>query len=141
MNKRKNVVITAAILAGVLVLILIGAAVYKYLAPSSAKKDLRSVYNLKENEIALISDNQVLKEKGKKIGGQFYVPAAVATQYMDERIFVDDKEKTLSYVTGEGVITATPDTQDYLLGKEKKKAERRFICIYGFHPKRYLLLS
>ena len=123
MNKRKNVVITAAILAGVLVLILIGAAVYKYLAPSSAKKDLRSVYNLKENEIALISDNQVLKEKGKKIGGQFYVPAAVATQYMDERIFVDDKEKTLSYVTGEGVITATPDTQDYLLGKEKKKAE------------------
>ena len=51
------------------------------------------------------------------------MPAAVAMQYMDERIFVDSKEKSLSYATEQGILVAAPDKQEYLLGKDDKKAE------------------
>lgn len=49
MDKRRNVIMIAAILAGILVLVLIGVAIYKYVAPSNTKKELSSVYELKEN--------------------------------------------------------------------------------------------
>lgn len=124
MGKRKRVVVTASIAAGILVLVLVAAAIYKFVAPSNTQRDLNTIFKLGENEVALIADNEVLEEKGLKADGQVYVPAGVASQYMDQRIFVDSTEEILSYVTEEGLIQAKTDAAAYTLGKESKEAEK-----------------
>ncbi|MCH5265941.1 MAG: glycosyl hydrolase family 18 [Lachnospiraceae bacterium] len=123
MDKRKKMVLTASVIAGLLVVALIIGAIYKYVAPSNVKRELNTVFELGENEVALIVDNVIREEKGRKIDGQTYVPAAVASACMDERIYVDTKEKLLSYTTEGGLIQVTPGAVSYTLGREEKKAE------------------
>lgn len=123
MDKRKRIVVLASILAGILVIILIAGAIYKYFAPSNKRKDLNSLFKLGENEIALIADNKILEQKGLMIDGQAYVPADVASGYMDERIYVDSAEQILSYATTDGLIQASVDSAEYTMGKEKQPAK------------------
>ena len=82
------------ILAGILVMVLISAAIYRYIAPSNEKQDL-----------------------------ELYVPADIAAK-MDQRIYVDTKEGILSYATTAGVIQARTGEAVYVIGKETKQTEK-----------------
>lgn len=126
MGKRKKVLISAAILAVVLIFVLTGIAVYRYLAPSSTKTS--PDFGLAENEIALLADGELLEEKGLVLDGESYVPADAASKYMDSRIYVDTGDKVLSYATTEGLIQANADETVYTLAKEKKEAESAILC-------------
>jgi len=122
MNKRKKVVVTVVIIAILLVLLLAAAAVYKYVAPSSVQKPVSSIFELGENEVALLVDGEELEERGIVADKEFYVPAAIASDYMDQRIYVDSAENILAYATEDGVIQAKADAAEYTMGKEKKTA-------------------
>ena len=126
MDRQKKVVLMAMILAGVLVIVLIIAAIYKYVAPSSEKKDLNAVFELGEGESALIVDNKVLEGKAMIQDGELYIPADMAGK-MDQRIYVDTKEAVLSYATTAGVIQVKPDDTSYVIGKENK--QRNQYCL------------
>ncbi len=123
MDRQKKVVLMAMVLAGALVIVLIIAAIYKYVAPSSEKKDLNTVFELGEGESALIVDNKVLEGKAIMQDGELYIPADMAGK-MDQRIYVDTKEAVLSYATAAGVIQVKPDDTSYAIGKESKQTER-----------------
>lgn len=131
MDRQKKIVTLAIVLAVALILILAAAAVYKYLAPSSVRRDLGSVFELKENEVALIADGRMLEARGLVMDGQNYVPADVAAEYLDERIYWDGKEKVFSYVTEEGLIQAKPEQVEYLLGKNSQTAPVPIVRMSG----------
>ncbi len=124
MAKQKKVVVAAAIVAVVLVLALAVIAIYKWLAPSSSKSDLNSLFKLEGDQAAILADDELLEQRGRVVEGQMYVPAQVATAYMDARVFVDQEEKILSYATSEGVIQAGADKTAYAMGKESMEAEQ-----------------
>lgn len=123
MNRQRKVVMMAMILAGILVMVLIIAAIYKYVAPSNEKRDLKTLFELGEGESALILDNQLLEGRAMIQDGELYVPADMAGK-MDQRIYVDTKEAVLSYATSAGVIQVKPDAVSYAIGKENKQAEK-----------------
>ncbi len=129
MGKRKKVVIIAVIVAVLLVLFLGAAAVYRYVAPSSVKKDLTSFFEMEQNQVALIVDDTMLEERGLKIDDQIYIPADIASGYMDERIYVDEKENILSYVTSDGLIQASADSTSYKIGKESQESQQPFLTV------------
>ena len=131
MGRRKKTVLAASVTAGVLVLVLIIGAIYKYVAPSNVKRELSTVFGLGENEVALIVDNVQQEEKGLRVDGQTYVPASVASSYMDERIYVDTKEKILSYATVDGLIQVRPGDVSYTLAREEKKVEAPILSEHG----------
>lgn len=123
MDKQKKVVGLAMILAGILVLVLAVAAIYKYVAPSSEKRDLNTVFELSGSEVALILDDKISEKRGITEKEEIYVPSDIAG-VMDHRIYVDTKEDILSYVTAEGVIQAKADDTAYMVGKDAKQAEK-----------------
>lgn len=122
MDKRKKIIVIASVLAGLLVVILAVAAIYKMMAPSTEKKELSEVFGLKGDEVGLIVDNEYLEEKALKVEKEIYVPSDVAEK-MDERIFIDKKEKILSYATKDGVIQAEADAKVYTVGRERNETE------------------
>ena len=71
----------------------------------------------------MINDEQS-KEKGYEAEGEIYVPASVASTYMDQRIYVDTVESGLSYVTSGGVILARAGEVSYQVGKETQNAKK-----------------
>lgn len=121
-NKRiKIIIITVAVLA---VLSLGAFALYRYIAPSSEKKELNSFFKTKSDTVALIIDDEKLEQYGKKIENEIYVPAEIATTYMDKRIYVDETAGVLSYATTKGLIVAETDKSTYMLGKQQQTSEK-----------------
>ena len=109
-KKRKIVLIVVIILF----LIAAGAGgyiAYRILGPSTEMADLGSFFNMADDEIAIVIDTKLSDKKGKIIDGNKYIPEAIASSYMDPRIYVDTEEKLLSYATEEGVT-------DYQAGAE-----------------------
>ena len=112
-RKRKKRIILIVVLITVLAALGVGTYfVLRMLGPSREKADLNKVFGVGEDEVALIIDGSSSEKKGRVIDGQTYIPADIAGIYVDNRIFVDDVEKILSYTTEEG-------TTDYQLGEEK----------------------
>lgn len=125
MKNRTKVIRKAILLAVVAAFLLTGAfLVYKYISPSSEQRDLNSIFKVKKGEIALVADDKLLEEKGRKVDGETYLPALVATSYMDKRIYIDMLEGSLSYATSGGVIVAKADETGYVLGKQTKQSKQ-----------------
>ena len=125
MDKRKKVIRRTILLAVVAAFILAGAfLVYKYISPSNEQRDINTIFKVKKGETALVVDDRLSEKKAKKAGDQIYVPAAVASTQMDQRIYVDTIEGSLSYATSEGVITAKADDSHYVIGKQTKDREK-----------------
>lgn len=122
MNGRKKIVMLAAVLAVLLVVVLAAAAVYRYLAPSSEKKELKDIFALAADEVALIIDDEEQEAVGFREGKTIYVPVETASRYMDERIYLDESEALLSYATEDGVIRAEADETAYRIGKKRREA-------------------
>ncbi len=123
MDRQKKAVLVAMILAGFLVMVLISAAIYRYIAPSNEKQDLNAIFKLASGETAMIVDDKVLESRAVIQDGELYVPADIAAK-MDQRIYVDTKEGILSYATTAGVIQARTGEAVYVIGKENKQTEK-----------------
>ena len=123
MERQKKAVLVAIILAGFLVMVLISAAIYRYIAPSNEKQDLNAIFKLASGETAMIVDDKVLESRAVIQDGELYVPADIAAK-MDQRIYVDTKEGILSYATTAGVIQARTGEAVYVIGKENKQTEK-----------------
>ncbi len=130
-KKKKKIVLIVVI---VVILGLLGAGgfvAWRMLGPSTATADLNKEFNLGEDEVALIVDGVLSEEKGRVVDGVTYIPEKVATSNMDERIYVDSKEKMISYATEEGVT-------DYKIDEEKDgekplvEIEGKFYISLGF---------
>lgn len=105
MTKKKKRLLVVVVLAVVLVALLarpVVNLVIEWLDPGQAP--LNDLFKLKKNEVALVINDEQSKEKGYEAEGEIYVPASVASTYMDQRIYVDTVENSLSYVTSGGVI-------------------------------------
>ena len=130
-DKRKKGVLIAVVIAVFLVLVLTATALYKWLAPSSVQSDPNKIFELEAGQVAILADDVLLEERGLGIEGQTYVPASVASKYMDQRVYVDTAENILSYATGKGVIQAKADSKAFTLGKEKEEVEQPILRKQG----------
>ena len=123
MDKRTKVIRRSILLIIILGILFTSIFVlYRYIAPSSEQRELNSYFKVKQGEVALVIDDELLEVRGKSIDGQIYVPAEIASTYMDKRIYVDTVEACLSYVTGDGLITAQSESAEYTVGKQPQTA-------------------
>ena len=87
------------------------------------QESLNELFKLKKGEVALVVNDELLREHAIKEGDEIYVPASIASGSMDQRIYVDTVEQSLSYATKEGVILAKAGEKNFALGKEQKTAQ------------------
>ena len=123
MDKRTKVIQRSILLIIILAILFTGVfMLYRYIAPSNEQRELNAYFEVKQGEVALVIDDELLEVRGKSIDGQIYVPAEIAATYMDKRIYVDTVESCLSYVTGDGLITAQAESAEYTVGKQTQTA-------------------
>lgn len=128
--KRK---ITVAVIIFIILAVLAGtgALIFKKFAPSFTQRPMSEQYKLGEDEALLIINGKPAEEKGKIINGKMYVPVSVATERMNERIYWDKKENILSLATSGGLISASPDSASYTVGRETVNADNQVIFLDG----------
>lgn len=122
MNERKKVMIGAVILAALLVLVLLSVAIYRYFAPNS--KQAVPDFGLGQNEVALLVDGALLEEKALLIEGEVYIPSATASRSIEQRIYIDKKERKLCFASPDGLLEAKADEASYTMAKESKQTEK-----------------
>lgn len=124
MSKKRKTILVAAVLVVVLAALLakpVTHMIAEILDPG--QEELNDLFQLKEGEVALVVNDELIEERALQIDGEIYVPAEIAMGYMDQRIYVDTVEQSLSYATVDGVITAKAGEKSYTKGKEQQSTE------------------
>lgn len=119
------------VLIMLIILVLIGAvggfAIWKKYGPSKEKADLEQYYGLaKENDLAVIVDNQVIKDEetgipaGKLIDGEAYIEYSVVRKQINERFYWDPNESIMLYTLPNGSVSVAVGSNEYTEISEKK---------------------
>lgn len=127
MQTKKKITVIVVIFVILAALTGTGILIFKKFAPSFTQRPMSEQYKLGADEALLIINGKPAEEKGKIINGKMYVPVSVATERMNERIYWDQKENILSLVTSGGLISVSPDSASYTVGRETVNAETQVI--------------
>ena len=105
-----------AVGAGIaLVLILIGAlavgiwAVRRY-TPSKKMADKASIFQVKENQVAILLNDELQSAKGIYAEGQVYLPISWVNEAVNERFYWDEEGQQVIYTLPESLVYAGTDT-------------------------------
>lgn len=119
-QRKRNLVIKVFIFFIIIVGAIGGAFLIKKYGPTKEKADLNEYYGIeKENQLAVIIDNEVLGASGIVLGKKAYVEYSVVRDYLNGRFYVDYNENILLYTLPEGTIRADVGSTEYELQKEK----------------------
>lgn len=141
-DRQQKLILIIAIVA--LIVIVVGITfvttfVKKY-SPSKEVSDYASHYNLSEDDsIFVVFDNEQMEQNGILSDGEAYVHYQTVHGYLNSRFYWDATEQVLRYTVPEGLISITPDTEEYTLGKERQTAEHKIVLLRN--GEMYLSLS
>lgn len=122
-RKRK---LTIRIVAFVILIasVIGGAFLIKKFGPSKEKANLDKYYGIeKENQLAIIIDNEVIGAQGILIDGDPYVEYTIVRDYLNERFYLDVYENILLYTLPQGTIRVNVGSKEYTLQKEEKSLD------------------
>lgn len=127
--RRRKLIIKLLVFVLILVVVGIigGKIVWEKYGPSKEKADLNEYYGIvSEDEMAVIIDNQVIKDiekeasVGKIIDGQAYVEYSVVRKYINKRFYWDPNESILLYTLPNGNVSVHVGSNEYTEISEKQ---------------------
>ena len=133
MSRKKGNHGVIAVLVVILLFIIVVAAglmttLIKRHTPSDVKMDLNKYYSLaKEDEAALVLQNQVSEHKGKVIEGVFYLDYETITEALGGRFYWDTESGKMLYVKPTEILAIAPDSTTYVEGGETKEENYKII--------------
>ncbi len=131
-RRQKDLLIKTAAFIGIIVSIIVGAICIKKFSSSKERADLNKYYGIKkENQLAIIVDNEVVGAKGILIEDVPYVEYSVVRDFLNERFYVDMKENLLLYTLPQGTINAHVGSKEYTLQKETKHKDYAILKMDG----------
>lgn len=109
-----------------------GALLIKFLGPSKERVNLDEYYGIKdENQLAVIIDDTIVGVQGMMFDGSPYVEYSVVRDYLNNRVYVDYNENILLYTLPDGTIRANVGSQDYTYQKETKSKDYTILKMEG----------
>lgn len=119
-RRKRNLAIKMVLFFIIIVGAIGGSILFKKYGPTKEKADLNEYYGIqKENQLAVIVDNEVLGASGIMLDGKPYVEYSVVRDYLNGRFYVDFNENILLYTLPEGTIRADVGSTEYTLQKER----------------------
>lgn len=119
-RRQRNLAMKVFLFIIIIVGVIGGAFLLKKYGPTKEKADLNEYYGIqKENQLAVIVDNEVLGASGIMLDGKPYVEYSVVRDYLNGRFYVDFNENILLYTLPEGTIRADVGSTEYTLQKER----------------------
>ena len=131
-RRKRNLALKICILVLIVIGIIGGAFLLRRYSPSKEKADLREYYGIeKENQVAVIVDNEVLEAKAAMFDGKPYLEYSLVRDYLNDRFYWDSNENILLYTLPEGTIRADVGSSEYTLQKEKKSEDYTIVKTEG----------
>lgn len=122
-QRKRNLAIKAFLFMVIIAGIIGGAFLIKRYGPSKDKADLDKYYGIeKEDQLAVIIDNEVLGASGIMLDEKAYIEYSVVRDYLNGRFYVDYNENILLYTLPEGTIRADVGSTEYTFQKGKVSA-------------------
>lgn len=112
----------------VIMVLIIGAAaaafLWKRYSPTKEKADLKQYYGVENNEqVAVVTDNEVIGPKGKIIDGEAYVEYSTVRDAISSRFYWDVNENIMLYTLPNDMVTVAVGSKEYSISKEKKSED------------------
>lgn len=121
-SKAFGVLAVIVLIILVVVILLLTAVVKKY-TPSKEASDYTEYYGLTTEEaMVVVVDDKKAELNGLYIEDRAYVDYETVHDYMNQRFFWDGTEQVLRYALPEELISVSPDSSEYTLGKGKEDA-------------------
>ena len=87
-RRKRNLALKICILVLIVIGIIGGAFLLRRYSPSKEKADLREYYGIeKENQVAVIVDNEVLEAKAAMFDGKPYLEYSLVRDYLNDRFY------------------------------------------------------
>ena len=131
-RRQKDLIKKMTAFVVIIVCIIVGAICIKKFSSSKDRVDLYKYYGIeKENQLAVIIDNEVVGARGMMLDGVPYVEYAVVRDYLNGRFYVDMNENLLLYTLPQGTICAQVGSNEYTLQKETKQRDYTILKMDG----------
>lgn len=131
-RRQRNLAMKVFLFIIIIVGVIGGAFLLKKYGPTKEKADLNEYYGIqKENQLAVIVDNEVLGASGIMLDGKPYVEYSVVRDYLNGRFYVDFNENILLYTLPHGSIRADVGSTEYTLQKERKSVGYTILKMEG----------
>ncbi len=123
MDRRIKTAFIGSAAAVILILILIGAAVVKFLTPSKETMPLTDYYEVGDSQVLIILQNEVSEKKGLLQNGAVYIDYDTVLTYFNHRFYWDSNEKILTYTTPDEIIQSVAGSKSYSVTKNMIKTD------------------
>ena len=132
--------IKAVIIVTITVIAVIIAALFiKKFAPSGEMVDLNEYYNVEQDHIMIVLQNNPYEEQGLYIDGRVYIDIDTVEKYLNSRFYWDANENILIYTTPTEIIKAEVGSKDYYVNKSKASVDYQIVKTEG--EKAYVALD
>ena len=139
-RRQRNLAIKVILFFIIVAGLIGGAFLIKRYGPSKDRADLNEYYGIeKENQLAVIVDNEVIGAQGIVLDGRPYVEYAVVRDYLNERFYLDFNENILLYTLPDGTISVSVGSKEYTLQREQKSMDYVILKMEG--DKAYIALD
>lgn len=132
--------IKAAVIVGIIVILAIVAVLLakKYM-PSSKMVDLNEYYQVDQDKIMLVLQNNPYEEQGLYLDGVIYIDVNTVENYFNSRFYWDSNENLLIYTTPTEIIKAEVGSKDYYINKSRASVNYQIVKTDG--DKAYVALD
>lgn len=121
-NKAYGILAVIVLIVLVVVILLLTAFIKKY-TPSKEASDYTEYYGLTTEEaMVVVVDDKKAEINGLYIEDRAYVDYETVHDYMNQRFFWDGTEQVLRYALPKELISVSPDSSEYTLGKGREDA-------------------
>lgn len=139
-RRKRNLAIKMVLFFIIIVGAIGGSILFKKYGPTKEKADLNEYYGIeKENQLAVIIDNEVIGARGIMLEERAYVEYPIVRDYLNGRFYVDYNENILLYTLPEGTIRADVGSEEYTFQKQKESAGYILLKMEG--DKAYIALD
>lgn len=122
MEKHTKQAVIGTVLVLILILIVGGAALVKYLSPGTEVMSLAEYYAVPEGEAMIILDDKVYEKNALLSNGKLYVDFDTVVQRFNKRFYWDEAEQVLIYTTPTQIIKAQPQESFFEVNGEACEA-------------------
>lgn len=131
-RRKKELTIKMILFFAIIASVVGGAILIKKYGPTKDRADLNEYYGMeKENQLAVIVDNQIVGSKGFVLDGVPYVEYYLVREHLNNRFYVDFNENILLYTLSEGTISAEVGSNEYTFQKEKRSEDYAIFKMEG----------
>lgn len=120
-----------AAVALMILCIVVGIFLARKYRPSKKVMPLTEYFQLGENQVQIILQDQLYDVRGIFSDGQVYVDMDTVKQHLNSRFYWDAKENLLLYTTPTAVISASTGSNDYYTNKSKASKDYPIVKVEG----------